>query len=206
MSPIPKIRSAIREGWNWSMASIFSPVPTNLMGLFTTVRIDKAAPPRVSPSNLVSTTPSKSRRSLNSFGRVHGILSGHGIYHEERLVGVDALFDGGDFLHHLFVHRQTSGRIDDDHVVAFGLGFFHGVLWDRNASCCPVRYIRGYQFTCPALSTVRGPPTIDACRQQSDSCFFVSQHQGQLDTFNGHAKERFPGEGEKAKPRKRRNS
>ena len=67
MSPIPKIRSAIREGWNKSIASIFSPVPTNLIGLVTTVRIDNAAPPRVSPSNLVSTTPSKSNLSLNSF-------------------------------------------------------------------------------------------------------------------------------------------
>ena len=61
-------------------------------------------------------------------GCVHGILSGHGIYHEERLVGVDTVLDGGDFLHHLFVHRQASGRIDDDHVVTFGLGFFHSVL------------------------------------------------------------------------------
>ena len=66
MSPIPRIRSAIRAGWNWSMASSFSPVPTNLIGLFTTERIERAAPPRVSPSSLVSTTPSKSRRSLNS--------------------------------------------------------------------------------------------------------------------------------------------
>ena len=65
-SPIPRIRSAIRLGWKASIASIFSPVPMNLIGLVTTVRILRAAPPRVSPSNLVSTTPSKSRRSLNS--------------------------------------------------------------------------------------------------------------------------------------------
>ena len=63
ISPMPKIRSAIRSGWKISKASIFSPVPTNLIGLSTTVRIDKAAPPRVSPSNFVSTTPSKFNRS-----------------------------------------------------------------------------------------------------------------------------------------------
>ena len=67
ISPIPKIRSAIRSGWNTSRASSFSPVPTNLIGLLTTVRIDNAAPPRVSPSSLVRITPSKFRRSLNSF-------------------------------------------------------------------------------------------------------------------------------------------
>ena len=67
MSPIPRIRSAIRSGWKTSRASIPSPVPTNLIGLVTTVRMERAAPPRVSPSSLVNTTPSKSRRSLNSF-------------------------------------------------------------------------------------------------------------------------------------------
>ena len=67
ISPMPRIRSAIRAGWNWSIASNFSPVPTNLIGLFTTERMERAAPPRVSPSSLVNTTPLKSKRSLNSF-------------------------------------------------------------------------------------------------------------------------------------------
>ena len=50
-----------------SKASIFSPVPTNLMGLSTTVLIESAAPPRVSPSNFVRITPSKLMRSLKVF-------------------------------------------------------------------------------------------------------------------------------------------
>ena len=37
------------------------------MGLLTTERMESAAPPRVSPSSFVNTTPLKSRRSLNSF-------------------------------------------------------------------------------------------------------------------------------------------
>ncbi len=32
ISPIPKIRSAMRSGWNTSKSSIFSPRPTNLTG------------------------------------------------------------------------------------------------------------------------------------------------------------------------------
>ena len=65
-SPMPNIRSAIRSGWNTCRASIFSPLEMNFRGLSTTERIDMAAPPRVSPSSLVRTTPSKSSRSLNS--------------------------------------------------------------------------------------------------------------------------------------------
>ena len=66
MSPIPSIRSAIRSGWKTSMASSFSPIPTNLMGFSTTALMVSAAPPRVSPSSLVRTTPSKSSNSLKA--------------------------------------------------------------------------------------------------------------------------------------------
>ena len=66
-SPIPKIRLAILSGWKTSKPSIFSLVPINLIGLSTTERIVSAAPPRVSPSSLVSTTPSKFNFSLKAF-------------------------------------------------------------------------------------------------------------------------------------------
>ena len=63
-SPMPKIRDAIRSGWKTSRSSNFSPVPTNLIGFPVTARTDNAAPPRVSPSNLVSMTPSIPSASL----------------------------------------------------------------------------------------------------------------------------------------------
>ena len=64
-SPIPKIRDAIRSGWNNSRSFIFSPIPTNLIGFPVIDLIDSAAPPRVSPSNLVSTKPVISSCSSN---------------------------------------------------------------------------------------------------------------------------------------------
>ena len=63
MSPIPRMREAMRSGWNSSIMSSFSPVPTNLMGLPVAARMERAAPPRASPSSLVSTTPSMPRAS-----------------------------------------------------------------------------------------------------------------------------------------------
>ena len=56
-SPISRMRSAIRLGSNASSASCFSPTPTYLIGQPVTWRIDKAAPPRASPSRRVSTIP-----------------------------------------------------------------------------------------------------------------------------------------------------
>ena len=65
-SPSPKMRDAMRSGWNSSSAvgTIFSPTPTNLIGLCVTARIESAAPPRASPSSFVRTTPSMSKLLL----------------------------------------------------------------------------------------------------------------------------------------------
>ena len=56
-SPMPRMRLAIRSGWKGCSASTFSPVPMNLIGAPLTLRIERAAPPRESPSSLVSTAP-----------------------------------------------------------------------------------------------------------------------------------------------------
>ena len=64
-SPIPRILDAILSGWNSSISLSFSPVPTYLIGLPVTFLTDIAAPPRASPSSLVSITPSIPKSSLN---------------------------------------------------------------------------------------------------------------------------------------------
>ncbi len=56
----------MRSGWNGSMPPSFSPTPANLIGLPVTWRTESAAPPRASPSSLVSTTPVSGSVSLNA--------------------------------------------------------------------------------------------------------------------------------------------
>ena len=58
MSPRSRIRDAIRSGWNMSKSSSFSPEDANMIGRPVSSTMDSAAPPRASPSSLVSTTPS----------------------------------------------------------------------------------------------------------------------------------------------------
>ena len=60
------MRPATLSGSNVSRASIFSPTPTNRIGLPVTARIDKAAPPLPSPSIRVRTTPLTPILSSNS--------------------------------------------------------------------------------------------------------------------------------------------
>ena len=70
MSPIPKIRSAIRSGWNSSKSSTFSPLDTNNTGTFVIDRTDNNPPPRASPSIFVTIKPVTDNCSLNSFATV----------------------------------------------------------------------------------------------------------------------------------------
>ena len=60
---MPRMRDAIRSGWKGSMASSFSPTPISLIGQPVTARILSAAPPRPSPSTLVSAMPVRPIRS-----------------------------------------------------------------------------------------------------------------------------------------------
>ena len=65
-SPMPRMRFAMRSGWNTSRELGFSPIETNLIGLPVTSRTERAPPPRASPSSLDMMTPSKSTRFANS--------------------------------------------------------------------------------------------------------------------------------------------
>ena len=63
MSPWPRMRPATRAASKTSRPSIFSETPRNLMGRPVTARMDRAAPPRPSPSARVRTRPVRGRRS-----------------------------------------------------------------------------------------------------------------------------------------------
>ena len=64
-SPCPKMRPARRVGSNNSISSRASPVPNNLIGTPVIWRIERAAPPRPSPSMRVSIMPDRLMRAWN---------------------------------------------------------------------------------------------------------------------------------------------
>ena len=62
-----RMRDAIRSGWKTSKSFTPSPVLANMIGRPVTDATDRAAPPRASPSSLVSTTPVKSTPSWKAW-------------------------------------------------------------------------------------------------------------------------------------------
>ena len=117
-SPRPRIRDAMRSGWKGSKSSGFSPTPTNLIGFPVVVTTESAAPPRASPSVLVSTIPVSGERLGEAGGGLDRVLSGHRVRHEQRLLGLDRRDDRADLRHELLVDVEAPGRVHDDRVAA----------------------------------------------------------------------------------------
>ena len=114
--------------------------------------------------------------------RVHGVLSRHGVHHEERFVRLYGVLDGGDFLHHLFVHGQSSGGVDDDYVVAFGLGLLDGILRDGHGVLAVRFAVYGYaDLFAQHFQLFDGGGAVDVAGcQQRVLVLLVLQHQGEL--------------------------
>ena len=62
---------------------------------------------------------------VERLGSLHGVLAGHRVDDQERVVRVDCAGDQAHLLHHLGVDRQTTRRVDDDDVAPEPLGLFH---------------------------------------------------------------------------------
>ncbi len=83
-------------------------------------RIDKAAPPRASPSTRVSTIAGDAGALAKGLGDVDRILPGHRVGDEQGLVRVGGLAHRRHFEHQLFVDVEPPGGVEDDDVIAFG--------------------------------------------------------------------------------------
>ena len=106
-----------------------------MIGRPVTAATDSAAPPRASPSSLVSTTPLKPTPSRKALGGGDGVLADHRVDDEQDLVRLDRVADVGGLLHQLGVDAEPAGGVDDHDVVLL----LAGVLGRRRARPRPGR-------------------------------------------------------------------
>ena len=125
----------MRSGWNCSNASSFSPggrerdrPADDLLdaerGAAAGVAVELGEDHAVDRERLRGTPR-----------RLHGVLTGHRVDDEERVVGLDRLGDLADLLHHLGVDREAAGGVDDEHVAAEAPGLGEA----RLRPCAPDR-------------------------------------------------------------------
>src|SRR5262249_53317237 len=119
MSPMPRMRAAMRSGWNGSRPFSFSAVPANLIGLPVTLRTQSAAPPRAAVELGQHDAGERQALAERACG-VDRILALHRVYDEERLRRLERGLQRRDLLHHLLVDAEPAGGVDDQHVVIVG--------------------------------------------------------------------------------------
>ena len=106
----------MRSGWNGSKSSSFSPVPTKRIGLPTTSFTDSAAPPRASPSILVSTMPSSDTASSNAVATFTASWPVIASTTSSVSWGWSTSRTSRQLDHELDVDLQPARGVDDDHV------------------------------------------------------------------------------------------
>ena len=106
----------MRSGWNASRPSVRSPVPMNATGRPVTLRMPSAAPPRASPSILVSTSAGERQAGVERLGDAHRLLAGHGVDHQQRLGRGHDAADAHQLVHHRLVHVEAAGGVEDHDV------------------------------------------------------------------------------------------
>ena len=89
-----------------------------MIGLPVTALTESAAPPRASPSSLVSTTPSKSTRSAKLSATLTASWPVIASSTSRMSCGLVALADRDELVHQLLVDVQAPGGVDDQHVEA----------------------------------------------------------------------------------------
>ena len=127
-------------GWKSSSASIFSPVPSSLIGLPVTARIDSAAPPRPSPSMRVSTMPVMPTRSSKLLARLTASWPVRLSATSRISCGPATALDLGHLGHQRLVDMGAAGRVEHDDVVALQARRLLGPAWRSAPASVPPRW------------------------------------------------------------------
>ena len=119
---MPRIRWAMRSGWNFSKSPSFSPVEANRIGLpVTALTLKRGAAAGVAVE--LGQDHAVELRDLGELlGDVDRVLAGHRVHDQQHDVRLDALLDVRQLLHQRLVDVQAAGRVDDQDVLAVALG------------------------------------------------------------------------------------
>ena len=113
---MPRIRDAMRSGWNTSSWSTFSPTEANFTGRPVTALAESAAPPRASPSSFVSTMPSKAIRSWKAFATLTASCPVIASSTSRTFKRLDGVPDLDELVHQRLVDLEAAGGVDDHDV------------------------------------------------------------------------------------------
>ena len=114
------------------------------------------------------------QRIGKGLGGIGGILTGHGIDHEQGFDRLDRRMHGLDLGHHLGIDGQTTGGIDNHHVDELQLGFADRRLGNRHRLLAEVRREEGHtHFSCQGFQLFNSSRTINVRRHHQHGLFLA---------------------------------
>ena len=125
---------------------------------------------------------------VERFGDGNGVLTGHGVCHEQDFLRIHGAFDGHELLHERFVHVEASGRVENDHGALFRLC----VLYGRTGDVHRVHVRRGIKAGDVELlgqraQLINGGGAVDVGRHEIGTHLLLAQQKGQLARRRGLA-------------------
>ena len=180
-SPMPRMREAIRSGWNGSNSSSFSPMPANLIGLPVTALKLSAAPPRASPSSLVRIAPVILQRLVEVRRHIHRLLARGRVQHEQDFLRLDQVAQPHQFLHQRLVNLQPAGRVENERVAVVLPGEIQRLAGDFQNIRFPFERKDGHlDLPAQGFQLLHGRRAVDVRRHQQRLARLLLQPAGQL--------------------------
>ena len=121
------------------------------------------------------------QRLIKGGGGVDGVLAGHGVHHQQNLVGVNGGFHALELVHERFVHMEPAGGIEKHHVVAVVTGVADGVFGNGNGIALALFKDRQIQLSAHHLELFDGGGTVHVAGGQQRPLAQLPAHEpGQL--------------------------
>ena len=117
------------------------------------------------------------QRVIEGLGGVHRVLAGHGVHHQQDLVGLHRGLDVPQFVHQRLVDVQTAGGIQKYHVVAVVGGVFHRLPGDGHGVDLPHFKHGNVQLLAHHLQLVDGGGTVHVAGRQQRTLAELAAHQ-----------------------------
>ena len=119
--------------------------------------------------------------------RGNGVLAGHGVDHQEDVVGLDRVADRHGLLHHGLVHMQAAGGVDDDDVAQVVDGVADGALGDRHRVCTVAAEDAHALLVAEGLQLVCGRRAVDVAGGKQRGVAHLGETVGELGARGGLA-------------------
>ena len=129
---MPRMRDAMRSGWNSSSWSSFSPTDANMIGLAGDgAHRERGAAARVAVE-LRQDHAVEVDRVEELLGDVDGVLAGHRVEHHQDVLRLGRVAHAHELVHQLAVDVQAAGGVDDHDVAALRGRRLDAVARDRD--------------------------------------------------------------------------